>query len=680
MRSIVIALLCAWSVSPAAAQLPMSAVSTRVQPPRHLPRLRSPSGPALATSRIQSAVPTRLPASATPEAVVSSCPPEAVGAVCGYVAVPLDRTRPEAKKIQIHFELYTHSNSDPAESAILVNFGGPGETTTGDRSAAQSIFGPNMDVHDLLLVDDRGRGQSGAIDCEELQHGTAPFVKSMVDCAAQLGDAASRYGSGDIAEDTEAVRAALGYEKVDYYGGSYGGIDVTAFATRFGDHLRSMVLDAPLGVFPTEFARLRYRTQSYPRIGRLDCLRSPTCSTDHPDPIAELDQLVQAIRLHPVEGNAHDASGNLMHVRMDENALLNFVIAYPSGIFTSTGEILAAARSLKQGDALPLLRLGAEGFFTLIGDSGDPTVFSAGAFSATACADTHEPWDWTKPISERKEEYSEAVEDLPPHYFAPFSRVAPTGLLFSGFSEQCLWWEIPTPSSPVVEAHAVYPNVPTLVLDGDLDTQVPLEITSRVAALFPNSTFVKVAEVGHLTVGWTQCAVNLVSEFVETLRVRDTSCAKTPDTVWPALGRFPLLAEDARPAEVDPVGGNQIMTAESKVVTVVVAAATDALQRTLVGSGDGVGLRAGSFHTDYGPTGQTTTLTNIRFATDVTVSGTVTWEYFGSLVADLTVSGSGTAGGALHIEGSWEAPGPVGKFKVSGVLGGKQVAVLVPEA
>jgi hypothetical protein len=49
-------------------------------------------------------------------------------------------------------------------------------------------------------------------------------------------------------------------------------------------------------------------------------------------------------------------------------------------------------------------------------------------------------------------------------------------------------------------------------------------------------------------------------------------------------------------------------------------------------------------------------------------------------VAELTVSGSGTAGGTLHVEGTWQAPGPARNFKVSGALGGKQVAVRVPEA
>ena len=49
-------------------------------------------------------------------------------------------------------------------------------------------------------------------------------------------------------------------------------------------------------------------------------------------------------------------------------------------------------------------------------------------------------------------------------------------------------------------------------------------------------------------------------------------------------------------------------------------------------------------------------------------------------MADLMVSGTGTAEGTLHVDGAWQAPGPAGKFKVSGTLGGKNVAVLVPEA
>ena len=368
-------------------------------------------------------------------------------------------------------------------------------------------------------------------------------------------------------------------------------------------------------------------------------------------------------------------------MRIDEDALLGNLIDNPTGNFASTGELLAATTSLWQGDLKPLLRLGAEGWYTQPeADFGDPTYFSAGALQATACVDMDQAWDWSEPVSERMEQYAAAVSALPPWYFAPFSKKAATGLLFSFFGRDCLYWEKPTPSSPIAPPDAIYPFAPTLVLSGDLDSKVPFEGVSKVANLFPNNTLVPVAEAGHGTVFWTMCAANLASEFIENLRVADTSCASTPETVWPAVGRFPLLAKDARPAAVDPVDATKSAAAERKVATVAVATATDAMQRSIIGSGDGVGLRAGTFHTEYSDTAWTTTLKDCAFANDVTVNGTVTWEPYGSFVAYLTVSGPGTAGGTLHVEGTWQAPGPVGNFKVIGTLGGKNVAVLVPEA
>ena len=102
--------------------------------------------------------------------------------------------------------------------------------------------------------------------------------------------------------------------------------------------------------------------------------------------------------------------------------------------------------------------------------------------------------------------------------------------LFSWFGKDCLFWQKPTPSSPVALSHATYPWVPTLVLSGDMDRTVPLEETSQVAALFPNSTFLPVAAASHGAVFWSDCAAGLASEFIETLRIGDTSClAQTPD-------------------------------------------------------------------------------------------------------------------------------------------------------
>jgi pimeloyl-ACP methyl ester carboxylesterase len=633
----------------------------------------------------------RLMPTASPDIVWVQCPApaQALGAMCGKLPVPLDRRNPQGQKIGIYFELYLHTNSGPAESAILLNPGGPGAATAANRLFVFALFGQNADVHDFLLIDDRGRGFSQAIDCPELQHGTASFKDAETDCAAQLGPGDSWYGTGDIAMDTDAVRAALGYEKVDYWGSSYAGEDVSAYATRFGQHLRSIVLDAPMGTPALRpFLLDGDNARATAREVRLACQRSPTCSADHSDPDSEFAQLVQSIRSRPVQGWAYNASGVPVHVQLDEGGLL-YLSSFPTssspfGYFISPGEILAAGASLSQGDPGPLLRLGAE-VTPWITDYGDPAGYSQGDYVAAMCVDFHEPWEWSDTIPEREEEFASAVAELSPDFFSPFSHAAGANLGVS-LEEQCLWWQKPTPSSPVAPPHAAYPNVPTLVMTGDMDTLVASEEVAQVAALFPGSTFVRVAEAGHLTAFWTQCAATLQSQFLETLQIGDTSCTQTPETVWPAVGRFPLIAADAKPAAVDPSGNNQIGEHERKVVSIAVATAIDALKRSAVGigiggSGNGVGLRAGTFQTGFDANGnQITSLTDCIFAKDVTVNGTLIWNTDRSFVADVTVSGPGSAGGTLHVEGFFEAPGPVGAFKVSGMLGGRRVAVLVPEA
>ena len=601
-----------------------------------------------------------------------------MGATCGTVNVPIDRKRPELGEIGIYFELYPHFGPGPAESAILAK-AGPGVTTTGLRWwFVPSQFAVNRDKHDILLIDDRGRGMSGTIDCPDLQHGTAPFNQSVAKCGAQLGDAASRYGTGDIAQDTDDVRAALGYDKVDYYGTSYGAVDVAAYATRFGQRVRSLVLDSPLLIPTEEFAFERYRTAASPRMIRLVCERSPNCAMDHPFPDLELNALIWSLRLHPIEGDAFDANGNLKHVRVDEGNLLTHIVINPLGNMTNIGEVLAAAAALRRGDLKPLLRLEAEGYWSVESDSGDAAFASQGAKAATMAADFRVPWNWHTPIWEREEAYSRALAKLSPTWFWPFSKQAATRPEID-FIHGYLNWEEPSQFASVLPSHPTFPNVPTLVLAGDLDNWCPLEEARKVAAQFPGSTYIRIPETGHSTAALSQCAFGLVSRFIETLEPGDLSCTAAPEVVWPAVGRFPTAASQAYPATIDPLGNNEIGLAERRVVTVAVATAIDALQRSLLGFGDGVGLRGGTFHTDFGPPWNTV-LTNSIFARDVAVNGTVIWGTDRSFLADLTVAGSGTAGGSLHVEGTWQAPGPVGNFKVSGTLGGKQVSVLVPEA
>ena len=613
----------------------------------------------------------------------ASCPPDAAsaGAICGYVPVPLNRLDDDGVRINIYFEVYPHANPGPAISAVVPNTGGPGTTTTGMRSQWLVTFASNLIAHDLLLVDNRGTGQSATIDCAAFQHGLGPtYSDEITQCAAQLSPTNSQWGSGDVALDLEAVRKALNYDLLDLYGGSWGGNDASAYATRFPRHVRSIILDSsdgPATMVPFRDAAIAH---GVPREVRLDCQRSPTCRVDHADPDDELDALIRTLRAYPLRGHAQDANGNVIAVTVDEFTVA-LITVFPNGPWQDTGELLAAGKAFIEGDPLPLLRLGAEKPYQVLSDSGDPTSFSAGDQLAVLCVDLDEniPYSYRQPMPARLSKYREAVADLPADFFSPFSVHVGTRI-DTDTTHQCVYWAEATRHIPLIPARASYPAVPVLAFASDMDTGDTIEMVRATADLYPTSSLIVVPEAPHEPVQSNGCANSIATTFLETLQPGDTGCAQVPETIWPALGRFPKVAADARPADIDPVGDNEAGLPERKVVTVAVAAIVDAVKRSTIGSGNGVGLRGGTFTSVYNSSGLVMTLSGCAFASDVSVDGTVKWNSDMSLTADVSVKGAGTAEGFLHVSGTFQAPGPVGNYRVSGQLGGKRVGLAIPES
>ncbi len=653
------------------------------------PRVRaiqfSPAATSAATERPD---PPRLAASTSEAVSKVSCPQSAEldgASYCGYLPVAL-REGASSPTISIYFEVYAHNSKGPAVSAIFANGGGPGLTTTGSRDLILSLYGGVLDVHDLVLFDDRGRGGSSAINCPDLQHGSAPFDHAVAECAAQLGSGTSDYGTGSVADDAEALRVALGYETIDYIALSYGGEDATAYATRYGAHVRSLILDAPAGSpYLRAFAADQGSARSIPRVIALGCRRSPTCSVDHPDPEAELAALIQSLHSQPLSGFGNNAGGVPTAVTIDEGSLAAMLTAgtFPpvgapgSGGFVDDNELLAAARAYMNGDATPLLRIGAEAIVPLSIDYGDPTFFSEGAFIATQCVDMQQPFAWADPVALRAEELNGVISALPEGYFAPFTGDVARFPIFA-FEEQCVNWQRHATSDPVLPPRAVFPNVPVLVLHGDMDAVISDEEARGVASQFPQSTFVSVASSGHVTAAFGLCGTTISITFLETLQTGDTTCAQTSEIVWPAVGRFPLSVEDALPAEPDE--GNRGTTRDLQIVSIAVATMKDALQRTTLGSASGACLRGGTFEDAIGSIFQLVTLSGCLFSQDVAISGTITYGTDTSVTATLAVAVAGGAPQTIDVTGAFLKPGPVGAFHVTGQFDHRHVAALVPES
>src|SRR3954464_4949985 len=370
-------------------------------------------------------------ASAAPTAVFGKCPGGAAAAAkCGTVAVPLDRSNPASPTIPIAFVFTPHTRPGPAVSAIVMSNGGPGVSNIGSDPLWRARLAPALEEHDMLAIDHRGIGASAAIDCPALQHVQGNQLDAARARGESLGAASDRYGSGDVADGVDDVRAALGIDKIDYYGVSYGPVDVRAYAYRHPEHLRAAVLDSP--DFSSDDAFFRTLPGAMAKIAVRVCQRSPACSAGEKHPAKTLAALVARVRSHPVTGTGFDASGDAHQAKVDEIGLLNILYDdyFGDPAFLNQGEIFAAAHALDAGDKPPLLRLAAE--------SNAPADFgpsdggsSVGADYAVFCSDSLFPWDRAAPEMTRRAQYEAAAKAVPGSATKPFTVAAWTGFVAS---------------------------------------------------------------------------------------------------------------------------------------------------------------------------------------------------------------------------------------------------------
>jgi hypothetical protein len=191
---------------------------------------------------------------------------------------------------------------------------------------------------------------------------------------------------------------------------------------------------------------------------------------------------------------------------------------------------------------------------------------------------------------------------------------------------------------------------------------------------------VELKNSGHHTVfSWrSECSQQIVQTFLATLKPGDTSCAKDRNVVFPAVGRFPVVAKDARPADPDRSGDHSTKT-DRRVAAVVAATFTDSFRRGAYMTGeDGPGLRGGTFDVEFSDSQANLDLAAARYARDVTVTGHGSVPFDTAAIdAQLSVDGPGAEDGSLHLTGVWLSPDAT-TLHIQGTLGGRTVSLSVP--
>jgi pimeloyl-ACP methyl ester carboxylesterase len=584
-----------------------------------------------------------------------------VHAYCGKLDRPLDPTGAIPGRISIYFEFYPHTGRGKPLGTLVATEGGPGYAATLSRDEYLALFKPLRSRRDFLIMDNRGTGQSGAIDCRELQTADKWTVQMNGACGRSLGQSAPLYSTAYAADDLAAILEALKSGRIDLYGDSYGTFFEQVFAVRHPNSLRTVVLDGAYPVNGPDYAWYPSYAPAMRDKFNIACRLFEPCARLSGSSIDHILPLLEELRAHPFPARAADSDGNERDFTADPS-LLALVMFGGAPSFATVRELDAAARAFADGDRVPLLRLMAE----TIGDvdsrdpSRDAAIFSAGLATAVMCQDAPQIFDMRLEPPLRAADRDRAVTQRglnTPDIYAPFTIEEFRGMqLDYSFIDQCVEWPAPSsghPASHVVAEDSHYPDVPALIISGDLDDITTPADGAAVAAAFKYGTFVRIANSFHVNAlrhARSGCAAEIARRFIETMSVGDTSCAAEVPPLR-LVPRFAVHAAQLKPAEALP--GNRAGDAQLRRVSAAVMTAGDVLAR-LGGnsSGRGVGLRGGTFRVESDSSAVHIALSQVRWSEDLAISGNIDGPAArtGMVRARLRLEAAEGRGGELQVE------------------------------
>ena len=189
--------------------------------------------------------------------------PIPAGAQCGKISVPVDYSHPDGDAATL--ALIRFPATGQKIGSLIINPGGPGES--GIEAATGIVEGLPRDMRqrfDLVGFDPRGVGASTpSVWCNSdadndrlradpqvdyspegvarIETETKAFIQRCID---KMGpDFLANVGTANVAKDLDALRAAVGDDKLNYLGYSYGTRIGAAYAEAYPDKVRAMILD-----------------------------------------------------------------------------------------------------------------------------------------------------------------------------------------------------------------------------------------------------------------------------------------------------------------------------------------------------------------------------------------------------------------------------------------------------
>jgi pimeloyl-ACP methyl ester carboxylesterase len=413
------------------------------------------------------------------------------GLQCATLAVPVDHDRPDGPTLDLRLARRPAVDGADRIGSVVVNPGGPGASGIEFVGAGGPGTGV-LDRFDVVTWDPRGVGESHGLRCD----GAAPpyrgldwgpddtgetaaldaGAEAVADaCRAAAGDALDHLGTDDTARDLDAIRAALGEERLTYLGLSYGTAIGLRYAARFPDRVRAMILDGVVDPREDLGTWLAGQTAALEK----QFAAGPAAVQ------ARYDRVAAAVERAPLPS----AGGPVGPTELGVAAI---AATYSPGGDQQLAAALAAAEQ-GRGDGLRAL---ADGYWS----GGE-----YGAYVAVSCTDgAHREGG-----GDFDEEVVRRLTALSPRF----------GATVANELRPCAFWpDVPRTLPPLDAAGAP----PILVLGTTGDVATPYETAQRIAGTLDSGVLLTAEGTGHTSFGRNRCVEDHLQAYLESLTVPPT--------------------------------------------------------------------------------------------------------------------------------------------------------------
>lgn len=429
-----------------------------------------------------------------------------VQAQCGKLTVFEDRQAVSGRTIDLNIAVLPSISRSPEPDPLFFLTGGPGQAATESFVTLANAFERIRQKRAIVLVDQRGTGQSNPLDCPESPESTGDetadraAVESWLRlCLGELDANPALYTTSIAMQDLDDVRQALGYEQINLYGLSYGTRAALTYLKMYPQYVRSVILD---GVVPQDEALgLEVAADAQRALDQIfaRCTADSACAQAFPDLPAKFQGLMDQLEEAPVEVTfTHPVHGGL-----ETHPFTAVELASTVRLLSYTPETTAL---------LPLLI---------------HTSASQGRFDLLAAQSRLVSEDLSQSISFGMNLGVLCAEDFPFMDAVAAERAAQDSYLgniqYEELAAMCAIW--PQGEVPADFKEPVTADVPVLLLSGEDDPVTPPENALRVAETLPNSVALTAAGQGHNVI-FRGCMPRIAYDFIQSASVDglDTAC------------------------------------------------------------------------------------------------------------------------------------------------------------